>query len=237
MHFESRYQSINQLLEELTATNILEISSGFSFRGLDLSRKKNVFYIDTDLPDIVAGKQHFIDALAAPAAAPTGHAPAPGHYELCPLNALDPAAFDEVVKKFPPGPLTIINEGLLVYLDAKEKAQLCANIRRALLTRSGYWITGDIYLKRQQDDEEKNAAWRQWSREHNLEEKKFASFGEAENFFHDNGFEKEKEATQDYPRLTSFPQFLKAAGTRTLNELRRTGRPRQHATWRLVPKP
>lgn len=263
MHFESRYWSINQLLEDLTATNILEISSGFSFRGLDLSHKKPVFYIDTDLPNIIAGKQRFIDALTAdrspaPAAPPGSPArtpttpPAPdarpGHYELQPLNALDPAAFEAVVNKFPPGPLTIINEGLMVYLDPTEKAQLCANIRKALLSRPGHaasggpsasrWITADIYIKRAEDDAGmRSNAWRQWSEEHGLEEKKFTSFEEAERFFHSMGFEIEKEAIQDYSRLTSFPKFLKAVGSQGLNELRRPGRPRLHATWRLRPRP
>jgi len=238
MHFESRYQTINQLLEDLTATNILEISSGFSFRGLDLSNKKPVFYIDTDLPNIIAGKQRLIDALTTP---PSSEAPAnpgnpPGHYELQPLDALDPAAFEAVVNKFPPGPLTIVNEGLLVYLDRQEKAQLCANIRKALLARSGHWITADIYIKREGDDL-KNDAWQKWSREHKLEDNKFAGFEEAKEFFHSMGFEIEKEATQDYSRLTSFQYFSKAAGPEGLKRLRQPGRSRVHTTWRLTPKP
>src|SRR5215510_3562672 len=36
MHFELRYWSIDQLLKETSERNILELSSGFSFRGLDL---------------------------------------------------------------------------------------------------------------------------------------------------------------------------------------------------------
>ncbi|HEV2480632.1 MAG TPA: hypothetical protein VGS79_13240 [Puia sp.] len=255
MHFESRYWTINQLLEDLTATNILEISSGFSFRGLDLSYKKPVFYIDTDLPNIIAGKQQFIDALTSRASAATpGPAAAPnrpGHYELQPLNALDPIAFEAIVNKFPPGPLTIINEGLLVYLDPTEKAQLCANIRKALLARGGRWITADVYIKRQEDDAGlpagpsaplwlgRPSGFRQWSNEHGLEEKKFASFSEAGTFFHSMGFEIEKEATQDYSRLTSFAKFLNAVGPEGLSELRRR-RPASagptSATWRLAPK-
>ena len=240
LHFESRYWSINQLLENLTATNILEISSGFSFRGLDLSNKLPVYYIDTDLPNIITGKQRFIDAFEANREAP-GQPPnqpsgssTPGHYELYPLNALDPIAFQEIVNKFPPGPLTIVNEGLLVYLDEKEKQQLAANIRKALLARGGHWITADIYIRRN-EAHRKNDAWRQWSKEHGLEEKKFESFQAAETFFQNAGFIKEKEATQDYSRLTSFPQFLKATSPEALNELRRPGRPRIHATWRLTP--
>ncbi len=229
LHFESRYWSINQLLEDLTATNILEISSGFSFRGLDLSNKLPVYYIDTDLPNIITGKQRFIDAF-------TTNQPTPGHYELYPLNALDPIAFQEIVNKFPPGPLTIVNEGLLVYLDDAQKQQLAANIRKALLARGGRWITADIYIRRK-EAHRKNDAWQQWSKEHGLEEKKFESFQQAETFFQNAGFIKEKEATQDYSRLTSFPQFLKATSPEALNELRRPGRPRIHATWRLAPRP
>lgn len=229
MHFESRYWSINQLLADLTATNILEISSGFSFRGLDLSNKQPVYYIDTDLPNIITGKQRFIDAF-------TTNQPTPGHYELAPLNALDPTAFEEIVNKFPPGPLTIVNEGLLVYLDDPAKKQLAANIRKALLARGGHWITADIYIRRK-EAHRKNDAWRQWSKEHGLEEKKFESFHDAETFFENIGFTKEKEATQDYSHLTSFPQFLKAIGPEGLDEFRRPGRPRVHATWRLTPRP
>ena len=241
LHFESRYWSINQLLENLTATNILEISSGFSFRGLDLSNRQPVYYIDTDLPNIITGKQRFIDAFKANRLQPSGEPPnqpsgssTPGHYELYPLNALDPIAFQEIVDKFPPGPLTIVNEGLLVYLDQKEKQQLAANIRKALLARGGSWITADIYIRRK-EAHRKNDAWRQWSKEHGLEEKKFESFQQAETFFQNAGFIKEKEATQDYSRLTSFPQFLKATSPAALNELRRPDRPRIHATWRLTP--
>ena len=246
MHFESRYNSIDQLLQDLPATNILEISSGFSFRGLDLSNKKDVFYIDTDLPNIVATKQRFIDAFKTPnaqgpsalAASPGSAGPsgqAPGHYELQPLNALDPTAFDAIIAKFPPGPITILNEGLLVYLDDQQKSQLCANIHRALQTRGGAWITADIYIKRKEGEDSRSDAWCAWSREHALEEKKFESFEEAGTFFQKRGFQKEKEATQDYSRLTSFPQFLKATGPKGINQLRSPGRKRLQSTWLLAP--
>jgi O-methyltransferase involved in polyketide biosynthesis len=141
MHFESRYWSIDQLLADLPYTNILELSSGFSFRGLSLSRNRPIFYIDTDLPGVIAGKQRFVDALVA--GAPT---PPPGHYELQALNVLDAAAFREVIARFPPGPIAILNEGLLVYLNNAEKEILCQNIRECLLARGGRWITADIYL-------------------------------------------------------------------------------------------
>lgn len=90
MHFESRYQSIDQLLEDQPYSNILELSSGFSFRGLALSRRQPVFYIDTDLEGVIAGKKRFVDALTAGEAL--------GQYELQPLNVLDAAAFKKISK-------------------------------------------------------------------------------------------------------------------------------------------
>lgn len=253
MHFESRYWSINQLMEGLTAMNILELSSGFSFRGLAMSEEKPVYYIDTDLPNIIAGKQKFIDAFAAartqPAEAAETHADAqppheaartrlPGHYELLPMNALDPLAFEAIVNRFPPGPITIVNEGLLVYLDPQEKERLCRNILTTLRNRGGHWITADIYIMRKQDDplKEKNESWRRWERQHRIEEKKFPSFHEAENFFHRMGFKIEKEAKPDYARLTSLSQLVAAAGPQALENLKRLGRNRLHATWLLTPR-
>lgn len=239
LHFESRYCQVDQLLKELTATNILEISSGFSFRGLALSEKKPVYYIDTDLPNIIIGKQHFVDAFKDARntqTTSTGHT-GPGHYEMLPLNALDTQAFEAITARFPAGPLSIINEGLLVYLDTQEKEQLCHNIRTALQTRGGAWITADIYIRRSEEEQEKkDDPWRQWSREHDLEEKKFASFHEAEVFFDRMGFKIEKEATPDYSRLTSLAHFISANGIQGLDTLRKRSGPRLHATWQLALK-
>ena len=38
LHFENRYRTIEELLAENTTDNILELSSGYSFRGLDMCR-------------------------------------------------------------------------------------------------------------------------------------------------------------------------------------------------------
>jgi hypothetical protein len=38
VHFEQRYWSIDKALSFLPTNNFLELSSGFSFRGLDMSR-------------------------------------------------------------------------------------------------------------------------------------------------------------------------------------------------------
>jgi O-methyltransferase involved in polyketide biosynthesis len=105
LHFEARYRSIDQLLTGLPVKNILELSSGFSFRGLDIVQRHNVHYIDTDLPGIIAEKKKLVDAMQ------DRHATVTGNLELLPLNALDEDAFAEAVNRFEQGAIAIVNEG------------------------------------------------------------------------------------------------------------------------------
>jgi hypothetical protein len=284
MHFGSRYWSIDQLLHDRLSgnqpyTNILELSSGFSFRGLALSRRQPVFYIDTDLEGVIAGKQRFVDALTTGSGAgvvegpmgdaltagvtgelaargaeggaaqwaesgdmPAGGAgsgvvggAAAGHYELQALNVLDATAFRRVVARFPPGPIAIVNEGLLVYLDAAEKELLCQNIRETLLDRRGCWITADIYLQRPATDPVvvESDSYRQWQAQHKIEEKKFKDIQEAEAFFKRMGFAVDKEAKPNYDRLSALARLREVGNTTALDWRRQPGRPRLHMTWRL----
>src|ERR1700742_273595 len=64
LHFEARYRSIDQLLEGLGISNILELSSGFSFRGLQTVQERNVHYIDTDLDEVIGMKQSLAATLS-----------------------------------------------------------------------------------------------------------------------------------------------------------------------------
>ncbi|HEX4850686.1 MAG TPA: hypothetical protein VFV08_07765, partial [Puia sp.] len=88
-HFEARYWSINQLMKDLPIRNILELSAGFSFRGLDLVEKEEIFYIDTDLPDMIEQKRPIVQELLR------HEPPLKGILELIPLNALDGQKFNE----------------------------------------------------------------------------------------------------------------------------------------------
>jgi O-methyltransferase involved in polyketide biosynthesis len=181
-HFEYRYRSIDTLMAGLSATDILELSSGFSFRGLALCRERNLYYIDTDLPEVIMIKRQFVSAL--------DNVGAQGRYELQPLNVLDEPALDAIVARFPPGPLTIVNEGLLVYLDMPEKEKLCTIIRRVLLARGGCWITADVYIRDPEGDlaSRISTTARDFLASHGVEEKKFAGFEEAQEFFQRMGF-------------------------------------------------
>ena len=116
-HFESRYWSIDQLLSEIDAKNILEISSGFSFRGLKAVQENNVHYIDTDLSEIIEVKKNLLAQLQRGTAAK-------GRLETLPLNALDEKQFSEIISHFSEGEIVIVNEGLLMYLNKEEKEKL-----------------------------------------------------------------------------------------------------------------
>ncbi|NIG56035.1 hypothetical protein [Chitinophaga sp. Cy-1792] len=231
LHFEDRYWSIDQLLEETGIHNILELSSGFSFRGLATVSRPGFHYIDTDLPDLIATKQSFVSVLQKHPAA------AGSMLEVLPLNALDAVAFQQTADKFPAGELAIVNEGLLMYLELEEKKQLCQIIRGILEKRGGYWITADIYIKEDPEFRKKiirSDALMEFFEKHQIEEKKFDSYEAAKAFFEDQGFELDKVAVSDTSLLTTLPYLLKTLRPEQLEKLRQRSKTRE--TWRLKVK-
>jgi O-methyltransferase involved in polyketide biosynthesis len=180
-HFIQRYRDLDALLEETGATRILELGAGLSCRGLDLAARKAVVYVETDLPEITETKRALVAALSP--------ASLVGELRVRALDALDAPAFAAAAGELPPGPISIVNEGLLMYLDAGEKTRLAANIRAALVRHGGSWITADIYLRVPGqpvigvDDRLKS-----FLTTHNVEANKFVDLAAAEAFFTAAGF-------------------------------------------------
>src|SRR5690349_21675380 len=54
--FEARYKGLTRLIQRSGATQVLELASGYSLRGLDLTRNGALRYVETDLPGVVAAK-------------------------------------------------------------------------------------------------------------------------------------------------------------------------------------
>jgi len=192
-HFESRYRSLDRLLEEAACPNIIELGAGLSFRGLELARTSHVFYLDTDLPEMAT--------LKAELAAKLCPASLKGTFRVRALNAVDGAAFREVLATLPAGRVAIANEGLLVYLDRHEKARLAENVRAALLERGGRWLTADVYIQNPGGSAPTVGYGR--SREfidrHRIEQNKFSDFAAAERFFTDHGFKIETRLAHAHP--------------------------------------
>lgn len=179
-HFELRARSIDEAIERRGMTRIVELAAGLSFRGLDLAaRRADVFYLDSDLPEMTALKTELVPRLHAQ--------PLPGTLLLRPLDALDAAAFRAAIAEVPPGELAIVEEGLLMYLDEQEKSQLAANVRDALRDRGGVWITADIYV-RSALQPQRDARTQAFLAQHRVEENKFASWDAATAYFEANGF-------------------------------------------------
>ena len=149
------------------------------------------------------------------------------------MNALDDKQFHEIVNHFPDGKIVIVNEGLLMYLDRREKEKLCNIIHKILKERGGYWITGDIYLKNKQ--EKLNLKFdnktKEFFEQHHIEENRFESFEEAEVFFKKMGFIIDKVANMKRSKLNSLKYFLKSATIKQLFKMRKAGK--IQATWRL----
>jgi O-methyltransferase involved in polyketide biosynthesis len=178
-HFEIRAQSVDEALRELGATRVLEIAAGLSFRGLAMASCGDVFYLDTDLPAIATLKADLVARLHP--------GPLIGTLSVRALDALDAEAFRAAVADIPHGPLAIVHEGLLMYLNDAEKARLAASVRGALLERGGAWVTADVYVRTDvhlfREDHTKK-----FLEEHRVEENKFADFDAAEAYFNANGF-------------------------------------------------
>jgi O-methyltransferase involved in polyketide biosynthesis len=223
---EMRYRSINQLLNELPVKNILELSSGYSFRSLEYARQDGIHYIDTDLPDVMTAKKEFAESLLKDIVIN-------GKLELLPLNALDKNKFCEIISRFPPGEIAIVNEGLLAYLNEQEKEKLCSIIHDILLERGGYWITADINLKNKESKLglKFNDAIKEFNDQQKTEENSFESFEEAEMFFKRMGFVIDKEANIKSSEMSSFKYLKKSITLWHLFKLRNRGK--IQATWRL----
>ncbi len=227
VHFEIRYRSIDQLLSPLAISNILELSSGYSFRGLDTVKKTDTHYIDTDLPNIISQKQEFIHALD------TDHTNTKGTLQMLPLNALDEKAFNNIVNSFAKGPVVIVNEGLLMYLNNEEKNKLCKTIWDILKQRGGYWITGDVYVKStlERFDDKSDDGLKELVKEQRIEDNMFESLDAAKAFFENAGFLIDKEAELDFSSISSIKYLVNNATQAQLAEMQT--HPKIQASWRL----
>jgi O-methyltransferase involved in polyketide biosynthesis len=192
-HFENRYRSLDRLLAQAACPNVLEIGSGLSFRGLELCRTSPVHYVDTDLPALAALKAELVARLHPGALT--------GTLRVQALDALDGEAFQNTVAAMPEGPLAIANEGLLVYLDEREKARLAAHVHAALKARGGCWLTADVYRKNPGGSAPivGYGRSRAFIDAHRIEHNKFSDFGAAERFFNDAGFEVVTKLAHPHP--------------------------------------
>lgn len=229
LHFEMRYRSVDNALSNIDIKNILEFSSGFSFRGLDICKDPGVCYIDTDLPQIIEKKNIIIQELSKRFC----NYPIDNLFMRA-LNILDDNAFTKLISLFPAGPIAIVNEGFLMYLDEGQKQKICKIIYNLLSIRGGYWITADIYRKKNKEDpiieDFFDDHGKQFLKEHRVDENRFESFEAWEAFFKNCGFEIYKKIETSSSQISSI-KFLAKVPRDKLEEIKRRKRIRE--TWIL----
>jgi len=142
--FEARYKSITQLIRKCGASQVLELASGYSLRGLDLTRDGALCYVETDLHDVVATKVALLEELRRRHDLP----PNPSHV-VAVANALDIEQLRTAAAVFErTRPLLVLCEGLVGYLARQEVRCLADNVRMLLDgVRGGWWIVPDFAFK------------------------------------------------------------------------------------------
>jgi O-methyltransferase involved in polyketide biosynthesis len=179
---EARYKLVSRLLTENSAQQVLEIATGLSPRGLDMTDDSSIEYVEVDLPNMMSQKRKIVRTLGFK-----------GNLHLEIGNALDldslkaaAAALDET------RPLAIVHEGLLRYFNFDEKAIVARNIYSLLEQHGGVWITPDItlrtVLKTASTEDRKQIEKVGRLVGINIDQNRFADVDAAHQFFEDLGF-------------------------------------------------
>ncbi len=146
--FEARYKSLTQLLLA-GAPQVLELASGYSLRGLDLTCSGAIHYVETDLPNVVAEKLRLLEDLRQQHELPQS----PRH-RIAPADALSLDQIRAAAASLDTGqPLTVLCEGLIMYLSKQETERLAVNILELLRRFSGgRWLTPDFTFRAEAKD-------------------------------------------------------------------------------------
>jgi O-methyltransferase involved in polyketide biosynthesis len=124
--FEARHKLIDKLIYKANSDQILELASGFSSRGLSMSKEDKFNYVEIDLPSVIKEKEEIIKEIGI-----EKQFEIPKNLYFKSGNVLDFTNLKKATEHFKKTkPITIINEGLLRYLNFQEKAKVAENIHR-----------------------------------------------------------------------------------------------------------
>jgi O-methyltransferase involved in polyketide biosynthesis len=184
---EGRYKVINQLMTKFKATQIIELASGLLPRGMEMTKDPGVTFVESDLPAMISCKQKLVKQLVDKRSNLHFIAiDATSHPSQFPLHAdyLNPQK-----------PITILCEGLLMYLTVAEKQQVFTNVRELLQIYGGVWITPDFFTKEDWERRWKiSPAWQRFAQKVNRmtgtsgKENTFDNFAQVQQFVGEQGF-------------------------------------------------
>jgi O-methyltransferase involved in polyketide biosynthesis len=135
---ELRHHALSNAIREFH--NVLELSAGFSPRGLIFTNVPGARYLATDLAQVsdsfIGISRHFMTERSRPGLR-FGRADATDQMQVLACAA----AFEGR------GTIAVIHEGLLPYLTRVEQIQVARNIHALLSITGGSWYTTDIHTR------------------------------------------------------------------------------------------
>jgi O-methyltransferase involved in polyketide biosynthesis len=190
---EGRYKAMESVRAQFHTTQILELASGLLPRGMILTQQPEMTFIESDLPAMIHQKQQLAQQLV-------GDRPNLHFLDIDAtrnLNSSRLSAYFQLDQ-----PVTILCEGLLMYLTFDEKRQVFANVREILQTFGGVWITPDLTTKVRAEQMGRNsAAFKPFNQKiasltgRLVAENKFIDLDHARQFVREQGFELEEFST------------------------------------------
>jgi len=141
---EGRYYSLNDVLLKYNNLFIVELASGLSPRSLELSNKKGIIYVETELKGLINLKEKILNRII------NGKKLDVKNLFFMVVNPLKRKDMDKIgdfyLKKGEGKKMIIIHEGLLMYFDRNEKRIFRDNIKYLFETyaKKGLWLTSDF---------------------------------------------------------------------------------------------
>lgn len=140
---EARYKSVVSAIKREGITQVLELASGLSLRGLAMTEDPEYTYVETDLPGITEEKQQIISIIKSNQALRERH-----NLFFQAVNILSEPQISSAIRHFSPShPVAVVHEGLFQYLSMSEKETAARHIHPVLSRFGGVWITPDFETK------------------------------------------------------------------------------------------
>jgi O-methyltransferase involved in polyketide biosynthesis len=139
---EARYKCMVEGIRRSGVQQVLELASGFSFRGDALNQSASLRYLETDLAEMHETRLHLRDALRR-----DGVLSVQPRVVFAPLNAVEPDGALLARHLLAEEPVAVVHEGLLQYFSLDEKRQVALQIAALLRRHGGVWLTPDFEVR------------------------------------------------------------------------------------------
>ena len=200
--FEARHLILNKIIKEIEPSQIIELASGLTPRGLEAVVNSEVMFIEMDLASIINDKKYIVHKISS-------GANIQGELICHSGNILEKESLLQALSYFDfKKEITFITEGLLYYLNKKEQILLSRLIREALLVTGGIWITPDITFKEGYPGLGSGSRYANLTDSGDFEENVFLDEDDAQNFFEQLGFQVERRRYEEVADELVSPERL-----------------------------